>query len=362
MRAMWQDVRSAALGLAALLMLAAASTPAAAQIFPQLTGRVVDEAQILDAGTRAALTQKLADLEARTTDQLVVVTVRSLQGRTIEEYGVGLGRARQIGQQGKNNGVLLLVAPTDRKVRIEVGYGLEGVLPDAVASYIIQQTILPRFRTGDFTGGIGRGVDNIVSALSGDAAEWKARAARAQPSRFTRTMHGISATLSWLPQDLVIVLGLLVLATVLSLLSLVWLWVLLPLLLWLAIALGLGSPERWAALARRQRAWHFLSMLEFDRQRDHVRLVVVLRLVLVVLRLRLFRRRRQLRRRRIVGKLVRRLISFRKPTSRASPTPSALPNGRPPARSSAPSPTTPAAIRWCRSAGRPRSRCSSRCG
>jgi uncharacterized protein len=258
-----RGLRHAALALAALLALAAAAlAPASAQVFPQLTGRVVDEAQVLDAAARAALTQKLADLEGRTTDQLVVVTVRSLQGLTIEDFGVRLGRAWQIGQKGKNNGVLLLVAPTDRKVRIEVGYGLEGTLPDAVASTIIQQTILPRFRAGDLAGGVTRGVDDIVSVLTGNAAEWKARAAAAQPARFTRVMHGVAAMLSWLPQDLVIVIGFFLLAVVLSLISLVWLYVLLPLLLWIAIALGLASRKRWAALARRQRAWHFLGMLD----------------------------------------------------------------------------------------------------
>jgi uncharacterized protein len=250
-----------ALGLAALLALVLAA-PASAQTFPQLTGRVVDEAEVLDAATRAALTQRLVDLEAKTTDQLVVVTVRSLQKLTIEDYGVRLGRAWQIGQKGKNNGVLLIVAPSDRKVRIEVGRGLEGTLPDAVASYIIQQSILPHFRDGNTVGGISRGVDNIVSVLTGDAAEWKARAVKAQPARFTRIMHGIGAMLSWIPHDFVIVIGMLGLASALSLLSLVWLRVVLPLLLWAAIALGLASPKRWAALARRQRQWHFLSLLE----------------------------------------------------------------------------------------------------
>jgi uncharacterized protein len=254
-------MRCAIVALATLLALAtAAHAPAAAQTFPQLTGRVVDEAQILDASTRAALTQKLADLETKTTDQLVVVTVRSLQGLTIEDFGVRLGRAWQLGQKGKNNGVLLLVAPTDRKVRIEVGYGVEGVLPDAVTSYIVQQTILPRFRSSDFVGGITRGVDNIVSVLTGDAAEWKARAVRAQPARFTRIMHGIAAMVSWLPQDVVIIGGLFVLAAVLSLVSLLWLWVCMPLLLWIGIALGLASPARWVLLARRQQQWHFLDV------------------------------------------------------------------------------------------------------
>ena len=107
--------------------------PALALVFPALTGRVVDEANILNEATRATLTQKLADLEAKTTDQLVVATLKSLQGTSIEDFGYQLGRHWRIGQKDKNNGVLLIVAPNERKVRIEVGYGLEGTLTDAVA-------------------------------------------------------------------------------------------------------------------------------------------------------------------------------------------------------------------------------------
>jgi uncharacterized protein len=167
----------AALFVAAFLGLFLAAA-ALALTFPALTDRVVDEANILDAGTRAALTQKLADLEAKTTDQLVVVTLKSLQGTAIEEYGVELGRRWQIGQKEKNNGVLLIVAPNERKVRIEVGYGLEGALTDAVTRLIIENAILPRFRAGDFAGGIARGVDDIISVLSGDAEEWQRQAAK----------------------------------------------------------------------------------------------------------------------------------------------------------------------------------------
>jgi uncharacterized protein len=157
---------------------------AVALTFPPLTGRVIDEAGILDAPTRAGLQQKLADLEAKSTDQLVVVTLKSLQGTSIEDYGYQLGRAWQIGQKGKNNGALLIVAPTERKVRIEVGYGLEGSLTDAVTKLIIENSILPRFRANDFAGGITRGVDDIVSVLSGNAAEWKQRAAK-RPDNFS---------------------------------------------------------------------------------------------------------------------------------------------------------------------------------
>src|ERR1700674_1604652 len=121
------------------------SSGAAAQTiqFPALTGRVVDEAAILDAATRSELENKLAALEAKTSDQLVVVTLSSLGGRSIEEYGVALGRRWAIGQKDKNNGVLLIVAPNERKVRIEVGYGLKGPLPDAMASLISQNSTLP---------------------------------------------------------------------------------------------------------------------------------------------------------------------------------------------------------------------------
>jgi uncharacterized protein len=123
------------------------------------------------------LDSKLAQLEAATTTQLVVVTIGSLQGYDIAEYGYQLGRYWGIGQKGKNNGVLLIVAPSERKVRIEVGYGLEGDLTDAVTRLIIANAVLPRFRTGDYAGGIERGADDIIQVLSGDASEFKKRAA-----------------------------------------------------------------------------------------------------------------------------------------------------------------------------------------
>jgi uncharacterized protein len=170
-------------GTALALFLLCAVALAQSLSFPQLTGRVVDDAGLLDAAARAQLVQTLADLEQKTTDQLVVVTLKSLQGTSIEDYGYQLGRHWQIGQKDKNNGVLLIVAPNERKVRIEVGYGLEGTLTDAIASFIVQNAILPRFKAGDFPGGIRRGVEDIVQVLSGDAEDYAQRAARAaQPS------------------------------------------------------------------------------------------------------------------------------------------------------------------------------------
>jgi uncharacterized protein len=135
--------------------------------FPTLDGRVVDEAGVLDAATRSSLTEKLAGLEARTTDQLVVVTLKSLQGTTIEDFGVQLGRAWKVGQKDKNNGALLIVVPSERKVRIEVGYGLEGTLTDAITKLIIEGVIIPRFRADDFAGGISQGADAIIDVLTG---------------------------------------------------------------------------------------------------------------------------------------------------------------------------------------------------
>ncbi|WP_182548982.1 TPM domain-containing protein [Phyllobacterium myrsinacearum] len=145
---------------------------------PVLTGRVVDGANVIDAGTRDAITQKLAAFEAKSSDQVVVVTVPSLDGEAIEPYSNRLYRAWALGQKQENNGVLLVVAPNDRKVRIEVGYGLEGTLTDLLSKLIIENAIIPGFRSGDYSGGIARGVDDILKVLSGDSAELEARAKR----------------------------------------------------------------------------------------------------------------------------------------------------------------------------------------
>jgi uncharacterized protein len=148
--------------------------------FPALTGRVVDQAQTLDAAARTRIDGKLEQLESKTSTQLVLATLRSLQGYDIADYGYQLGRHWGIGQKGKNNGAILLVAPTERKVRIEVGYGLEGTITDAVSRLIIENAILPRFRAGDFPGGVERGVDDLVLLLSGNAEDFKRRAAEQQ--------------------------------------------------------------------------------------------------------------------------------------------------------------------------------------
>lgn len=152
--------------LAALFLTSAAA--AQSLDLPALTGRVVDEAEILPADIEAALDRQLAAEEERTTNQVVVATVPSLQGIDIETFAVELYRAWQIGQADSDNGALLLVAPEERKVRIEVGYGLEGTLTDAVSDSIIRHEILPSFRDGDLSGGVEAGAAAIISALGGE--------------------------------------------------------------------------------------------------------------------------------------------------------------------------------------------------
>jgi uncharacterized protein len=147
--------------------------------FPALTGRVVDQANIIPDDMEAQLTARLAALEAKSSDQLVVATVSSLQGYEVEDYGYRLGRAWQIGQGERlNNGVILLVAPNERKVRIEVGYGLEGVLTDMFTGEVIRDNIVPAFKAGDMPAGIVAGVDGLEALLTADPAELQARADR----------------------------------------------------------------------------------------------------------------------------------------------------------------------------------------
>src|ERR671911_2961688 len=149
---------------------------ALAQSFPQLTGRVIDAANLLKPEERAALEAKLKAHEDKTTDQVVVATLRSLEGYEIEDYTNRLFRHWQLGQKDKDNGALVLVAPQERKVRIEVGYGLEGALTDALSKIIITTAVAPRFRQGDFAGGVDAGGDAMLSILTGDAEEWQRRA------------------------------------------------------------------------------------------------------------------------------------------------------------------------------------------
>lgn len=150
-----------------------------AQDFPALSGRVVDEASLLYEEEEEELSQSLAAHETRTGNQIVVVTVEDLQGYPIEDFTIGLARQWGIGQKGKDNGIVFLVAWLDREMRIEVGYGLEGDLPDAMASRIIEEIIVPHFKDGRYSVGIMSGTDAIVTVLEGGQLDTVA--ARQQP-------------------------------------------------------------------------------------------------------------------------------------------------------------------------------------
>lgn len=168
------------LALTWLCIAALAAILAAQPRFPPLSGRIVDEAGLLSAEDERELTQTLADIEAASTDQVVIYTARGLQGYPIEDFGYQLGRTWQIGQREKNNGVILIVAPAERKVRIEVGRGLEPQLTDALSALIVQNAVLPAFRRGDFPAGIKAAVRDIRDILLGDAEAVRERARTTQ--------------------------------------------------------------------------------------------------------------------------------------------------------------------------------------
>ncbi len=167
-----------------LLLLVALFTGATAALadptFPKLTGRVVDDAHLLSPEQVAQLTQLSAEVEQASSRQFVIATIPDLQGYDIADYGYQLGRAWQIGQKEANSGILLIVAPNERKVRIEVGYGLEPIMTDALSSQIINETIVPKFKAGDMAGGIVAGAQAIAAQMKQplEAAEQKAKAAQ----------------------------------------------------------------------------------------------------------------------------------------------------------------------------------------
>jgi uncharacterized protein len=140
-------------------------TPAG-YVFPALTGRVVDAAGLLSVSERRRLSNRLVDVEKQSKHQFVVVTVKSLGGHDIADYGVNLGRTWGIGRKCFNDGVLLIVAPNERKVRIEVGHGLEKALRDEEAGEIIRNEILPRFKEGKYPEGIAAGSEAIIREIT----------------------------------------------------------------------------------------------------------------------------------------------------------------------------------------------------
>ena len=177
--------------LVLIAALAIIASPVAAQTFPKLTGRVVDEAHLLSPEQAAAIDAKLAALETQSQRQMVVVTLPSLEGYEIEDYGYRLGRAWGIGDKQRNDGLLLIVAPNERKVRIEAGYGLEGIITDALSSLIIQREVVPRFKANDYAGGIAAATDQLIAQLQLPedearkvAADTAAQAKKAKAPRF----------------------------------------------------------------------------------------------------------------------------------------------------------------------------------
>lgn len=157
--------------LCAFLFLLSLAPAAAAREVPYLSGRVNDEANLIPAEQRQRIEGKLAQFERQTGNQVAVLTIGSLEGEAIEDYANKVGRTWALGQKGKDNGVLLLVAHQDRQMRIEVGYGLEPVLTDLQTSLIQNQVIIPYFKRGDFGGGIEAGVDAILSTIQGQEVQ-----------------------------------------------------------------------------------------------------------------------------------------------------------------------------------------------
>lgn len=166
--------------LALVLLPASAVLAQSTPEFPELTGRVVDQADMLSPATESRITQMLQAHEQSTTEQVVVVTLPDLQGYAIEDYGYQLGRHWGIGQQGEDNGALLIVASQEQKIRIEVGYGLEGRLTDAAASTIINQIMAPAFQQGQFEQGIANGAAAMVQVLGGEPLATPERTAGGQ--------------------------------------------------------------------------------------------------------------------------------------------------------------------------------------
>jgi uncharacterized protein len=190
------------------------ATPALAQTFPE-RGRapVVDQAHLLTPAQIADISSKSEALEAASGRQFVVATVNSLEGRTIEDYGYRLGRAWGIGQEQKDDGVILLVAPNERKVRIETGYGARVFLTDAVSSVIIREAILPRFKAGDMGGGIVAGSDQIISLMQLPAAE---AAKRAQDIGATEAKRETRGGAGFVPVIFIVVLFFVIIGSIAS--------------------------------------------------------------------------------------------------------------------------------------------------
>lgn len=172
----------AALWLAVVL----AATPAAAQTFPKLTGRVVDQANLLSPAQEAELSAKSEALEKGTGRQFVVATVNSIGDQQIADYSYQIGRHWKIGDEKRDDGIVMVVAPNERKVWIATGYGAEGFLPDILIGRIVRDTILPKFKAGDMPGGIMAGADAVIAQAQLPPAEAQQRVEQAKAEQSSR--------------------------------------------------------------------------------------------------------------------------------------------------------------------------------
>jgi uncharacterized protein len=179
---------TAGLFLALLFMLA--STGWSAEV-PALRGRINDYAQMLSRDAARNLENRLEQFERQTGHQVALLTIPSLAGEDIEGFSTRVAESWKIGQKGFDNGVIFVVAPQDRQLRLEVGYGLEGILPDAVASRIIREIVVPRFRENDYEGGITSGIDAVLKTIRGEPLPEAAR----QKSRSNNPVTALSVPL-----------------------------------------------------------------------------------------------------------------------------------------------------------------------
>lgn len=193
--------RTVLMGLWLIAVQLASITPAHAAYPPVPSGPVLDQANIIPDAEEAALDSKLRDYNKRTGRALVVATVNSLDGESVEIYAVRLFEAWGIGGAKTDQGLLFLIAPNERKMRFETGYGLHGVFPDVLAGRVIRDTVTPRFKAGDFAGGINAGVDSVITQLDRDPADAKAvaeAAAAAQAQSGPEGKAGIGAVIFWI--------------------------------------------------------------------------------------------------------------------------------------------------------------------
>ena len=161
------------------------STLASALEVPPLRGRINDLAQLIPADRVQRLEERLRQFEKETTNQIVVLTIPSLEGDDLTDFGIRVADNWKLGQRGVANGAILFVAQKERKIRIEVGRGFEGILPDAIASRIIREAIAPRLKSGDYAGGIEAGIDSLIKATKGETLPATSRSQRRQPSGFS---------------------------------------------------------------------------------------------------------------------------------------------------------------------------------